>query len=318
VRARRARRGGRRRALPLGVTALVAVACGTGDGGGGGGARDPAATTLANGITCTSAAADPDSAKAIGDWLDALPYGNPTGDARAEIVEAVLRTCQVFAPAGLPKRRCWAHLASAMLKESSYDAAVVVTDDYAKRSVEGRDADDPTVGLLQIRFSATVHDVAEFAPEGALACIGCPLPEEVRVRVGEPGDSAFWAVTGPTTYRSLLTRRACNIAMGAWYYYVNATGNGDPGKPTYAADYCGGRGTAANLVTGLRSHLLGPDGANGVVRDAAAFEALRATDAGSYEYVSEIKARFDAMIGPTSGTHPFFEPLVPEPARYCR
>lgn len=302
------------RRLLGGATLAALAACGGGDEA----AEVPAGTTLANGAVCTSAAAEAGAAQTIEGFLDGLPYGTPTGEAKREVVEAILRTCRVFSPTALAQRDCWALLASAILKESSYDAEATVTDAYAKRTVEGRTAEDPTVGLLQIRFSATVHDVARFAPPDALACVGCALPEEIRNHVEEPGDSTFWAVTGPTAHRGVMTSRACNVAMGAWYYFTNATGNGDPAKPAYAEQVCGGEATGANLVTGLRSHLRGPDGANGVVADEAALDALRTTDPDSFEYVGEIRTRFDAMVGARAGAHPFFTALAPERARYCR
>lgn len=298
----------------LGATLLVLAACGGGSEGGGA----PSGTTLASGAACTSSASEPEAAATIGGFLDGLPYGNPSGEAKREIVEAILRSCRVLSPAALAQRDCWALLASAILKESSYDAEANVVDEYAKRAVEGQRAEDPTVGLLQIRFSATVHDVTRFAPADALACAGCALPEELRARAEDAGDSAFWAVTGPTAHRGVMTNRACNVFMGAWYYFTNATGNGDPAKPAYAEQVCAGEGTGANVVTGLRSHLRGSDGANGIVGDEAALAKLRADDPDSYEYVTEIRARFDAMVGAREGGHPFFTRLAPERARYCR
>jgi hypothetical protein len=116
---------------------------------------------------------------------------------------------------------------------------------------------------------------------------------------------------------SLMTTPACNVALGAWYYYVNATGNGNASRATYIDDYCAGGGTAANIVTGLRSHLEGPSSAHGVI-DASGLAALANSDPGSYGYVTAIKGWFDGMIGPSAGTHPFFLALTPSPAQYCR
>jgi hypothetical protein len=111
---------------------------------------------------------------------------------------------------------------------------------------------------------------------------------------------------------------ACNVGIGAWYYYVNATGNGDAASGTQASAYCAGRGTAANLVTGLRSFLRGYIVGRGVIPDMNGVNALQSTDSGSYQYVTTIKTMFDNMVGPVAGTHPFFVSLVPNPTQYCR
>jgi hypothetical protein len=117
---------------------------------------------------------------------------------------------------------------------------------------------------------------------------------------------------------SVMQNAACNVGLGAWYYYLNATGNGNPSAATYLAGYCSGKGTAANLVTGLRSHLEGPSGGKGVIADMNGVNALQATDSGAYQYVTNIKTWFDSMIGPVSGTHPFFVRLAPNVPEYCR
>ena len=269
---------------------------------------------------CTSAAAEPQAAAQIGTWLDQLPYGNPTGTARAEVIEAILRTCHVFAPsnAAFTKKYCHAHLVAAILKESSYDPALLGKDAYSKRPIGNQTANDPSVGLLQIRFSATVKDYALLGHLDKMTCIGCDIPQELVTNANQSNDSTFWAVTGPTKYMSLMQKRACNVGFGAWYYYENATGNGNGSKTTYAEQYCAGQGTAANLVTGLRSHLMGPDVGRGVIANIAGVNALQNSDSSSYEYVTEIKSRFDGMIGAVSGTHPFFALLQPEKPRYCR
>jgi hypothetical protein len=288
---------------------------GTGDGGGAGSSGDAAAPSA-----CTSAATEPQAAATIGGWLDALPYGNPTGAAKTEVVEAILRACHVFTPtsATFTKRHCWAHLVAAILKESSYDAALLGKDAYSKRAIGNQTANDPSVGLLQIRFSSTVKDYALLGRLDPMACIGCDIPPVLVQNATQSGDSAFWAVTGPTQYMSLMQKRACNVGFGAWYYYENATGNGSASKTTYAEEYCAGQGTAANLVTGLRSHLRGPDLGRGVVGSMAGVNALQATDPDSYAYVTEIKTRFDGMVGAVNGTHPFFVLLQPEKPRYCK
>jgi hypothetical protein len=270
---------------------------------------------------CGGSAAQPTEAALVSSYIDTLPYA-PANDAkRAEIIDAILRTCELFAPpsaTGFEKKHCYAHLAAAIHKESTYNPVVSVTDSYATRSIGNAKANDPTVGLLQIRFSSTVHDFVEYGPLDALACVGCPIPAAVSAHANDPGDSAFWAITGPSDYRSILTTPACNVPLGAWYYYVNATGNGNATSTTYIYDYCGGKGTAANVITGLRSHLNGPSGGRGVIADVNALNALQSSDYGGYQYASTIKGWFDGMIGPVAGKDPFFFTLSPSPSTYCR
>jgi uncharacterized membrane protein YfcA len=104
---------------------------------------------------------------------------------------------------------------------------------------------------------------------------------------------------------------ACNVALGAWYYYLYATGNG-AAQTMHLDAYCAGQGVSANLVTGLLSHYLGPDGGRGIVYDLGSLWGA------PYDYVASIKALFDTMIPPAGGTHPFFVPLSPSPSQYCR
>ena len=272
---------------------------------------------------CSGAALEPAAAATIDGYIDTLPYDKPTGAARAEVVDAVLRTCHVFSPdpaqsPGWEKRFCWAHLVGAMLKESSYNAALLGNDAYSKRTLPGgQKANDPTVGLLQIRFSATVRDYSVLGPPDKMACIGCTFPASFASHKNESSDSSFWSVTGPTQNMALMKSRACNIGLGAWYYYASATSNGKPNQTTYAEQYCAGGGTAGNLITGLRSHLKGPDGGRGVIGNMNALNALQTSDATSYEYVTEIKSWFDVMTSPTAATHPFFVRLAPQPTQYC-
>jgi hypothetical protein len=174
------------------------------------------------------------------------------------------------------------------------------------------------VGLLQIRFSSTVHDFVAQGATAALSCVGCTFPAGLATHKDEPGDSAFWAVSGPTQNLATMKDLACNIGLGAWYYYANATSNGKPSAATYLDAYCAGQGTAGNLITGLLSHFEGPDGGNGVVPNMAGVNALQGTNAGAYQYVTELKTQFDSMVGPVSGTHPFFIKLVPSASQYCR
>jgi hypothetical protein len=273
------------------------------------------------GTGCGGTQADPSGAALVEADIDTLPFGKPTGAGRAEVVDAILRTCELFTPtnAGFTKKHCYAHLVSAILKESSYDANLTEVDTYGKRAIGAQKANDPIVGLLQIRFSATVRDYAGLGHLDKLSCIGCDMPKELVDKKEESNDSAFWAVTGPTKYMSLMTKRACNVAFGAWYYYVNATGNGNASKTTYPFQYCGNvTPTPATLVTGLRSHLMGSDIGRGAITTMAGVNALQNTDGTSFEYVTQIKQRFDGAIGAVNGTHPFFVLLQPEKAKYCR
>jgi hypothetical protein len=111
---------------------------------------------------------------------------------------------------------------------------------------------------------------------------------------------------------------ACNVGLGSWYYYYNASSNGKPSAPTYLAAYCGGGGTAGNLITGLLSHLQGPESGKGVIGNQGQLSALQSTNNGAYQYVTQIKSQFDTMVGAVSGTHPFFLTLVPNKTQYCQ
>jgi len=271
---------------------------------------------------CSGSDVEPAAATEIGSYIDKLPFDQPTGAARTEVIEAVLHSCHVFSPQTSPgweKKYCWAHLVSAILKESSYNAALTELDAYGKRNVGGQQANDPTVGLLQIRFSATVRDYSVFGPADKMSCIGCDFPASFASHKNESSDSSFWAVTGPPQNMALMRKRSCNIALGAWYCYAHATSNGSATVTTYVDSYCtGGPATAGNLITGLRSHLEGPDVGRGVTGTQSALDALAKSDPGGYEYTSEIRGFFDGMIGSVSGKHPFFVLFAPNSAQYCR
>lgn len=285
---------------------------------GGSSSGDPDGGTPGTG--CGGTAADPASAVIVESYIDKLPFDKPTGTGRAEVVDAILRACEVFSPsnAAWQKKHCWAHLVSAILKESSYNAQLVENDSYGQRAIGNQKANDPIVGLLQIRFSATVHDYALLGDVDKMACVGCPIPQELVTKSTISNDSPFWAVSGPTQYMSLMQKRACNIGFGAWYYYQAATSNGNASKTTYPENYCAGTATAGNLVTGLRSHFKGPEVGRGVIGSMTGVNALQSSDNDSYVYITEIKKYFDSMNGAVNGTHPFFVLLQPEKARYCR
>jgi hypothetical protein len=284
----------------------------------------PGATVAGDGGAglCVGAAADPSAAATVSGFIDKLPSSKPTGAARAEIVDAIIKSCQMFGPpstnAGWQRQHCWAHLVSAIHKESSYNATVAVKDAYATRTIGTAKANDPTVGLLQIRFSSTVHDYVSRGPLESLSCVGCTFPASVISHANDAGSSSYWGVTGPTQNLALMQSAACNIGLGAWYYYVYATANGKASAATQLGAYCSGQGTAANLVTGLLSHLLGPDRGKGVIPDMNGVNALKSKDATAYGYVNGIKTLFDTMIAPAGGVHPFFVPLAPRASQYCR
>ncbi len=306
-----------------GTTGTGGSAAGTG-----GNATGSGGSTDAGGASaCSGSDADPTAATTIGSYLDTLPYKDPTGTERSQIIDAIIRSCYEFGPpstdTGWQPQHCWAHLVAAIEKESSYNQTENVLDSYGMRTVTAsggsETADDPTIGLLQIRFSSTVHDFEGQGPQDRLSCIGCTFPSTFAGHKSESGDSDFWAVTGPTQNLTLMESVPCNVGMGAWYYYTYATGNGNPSAVTYLSQYCAGQGTAANLITGLRSHLEGPGSAYGVVANVTALNALMTSDSNAYNYVSTIMGWFDKMLMITSvaDTSPFFITLAPNTVQYC-
>lgn len=274
-------------------------------------------------LTCVTAATDPAAATTVGNYLTTLGAAGPQGTLRTKVIDAIVRACEMFGPPpsknpGWARNDCWAHLASEMLKESSYNQTSVVNDSYSKRTVAGQTAKDPTIGLFQIRFSSVVHNYVVQGPLDRLACVGCNLPASLSTHKNEPGDSTFWAVTGPTANLSTVEDVACNVGLGAWYVYLNATGNGKSTTATYLDSYCKGQGTAGNLITGFRSYVEGPSLGKGIIPNQAGVNALQSSDANVYNYVTAIKGSFDGMIPPGAGTHPFFVLLHPNPTQFCR
>ncbi len=230
---------------------------------------------------------DPEAAARVSGFIDTLPWGPETIDAagkREELVDAIIKTCTEFAPPGDDWQVwCQTFLVAAACRESSLDVT----------SVNG-DGNDPVVGLLQDRFSSTVQDYDNFGNKAALERIGCEWPDFSGVD---------WSNDGIEWVEWLQGVR-CNIALGAWYYFINATGNGDP--PCYAYQYCQGQGTGANLVVGMLSHLRGPAGANYDPNDPFAGT-----------YVEWIKDWFDDMISDVPDPHPFIIDLEPNHLQYC-
>jgi hypothetical protein len=270
--------------------------------------------------------ADPDGVATVTRWFsdeNIIPSWatKNMGSQRDAIISALVKTCAAFGPPaasnpGWKQEYCWAHLTGAMLKESSYTPTLNDTetspgrDQYSVRMLpSGKTAYDPTIGLLQIRFSSTVKDYNQYGPRAAMTTVGCNFPDLGHTT--EDGNSDFWAATGAKANMALMTSVPCNIALGAWYYYVNATGQGTPGRTVYVYQYCTpGCGqncpTAATLTVGLLSHLNGPSGAY-------------STDPGSLSYVNDIKATFQKCLGGTlPNPDPFNVKLSPARSQYCQ
>jgi hypothetical protein len=294
-------------------------------GGAGGSGRAGGAGTGGGGTAMTPPA-DPDGIATVTGWFnnkDIIPdwATKNMGGQRDAIINAVVKTCEQFSPAaasnpGWKTEYCWAHLTGAMLKESSYTPTLNDTeaspgrDPYSVRALpSGKTAYDPTVGLLQIRFSSTVKDYNQYGPRAAMTAIGCNFPDLGHTT--EDGNSDFWAATGAKANMAMMTNVACNVALGAWYYYVNATGQGTQNKTIYVYQYCTpGCGsscpTAATLTVGLLAHLNGPSGAY-------------RTDSGSLGYVNAIKSTFQQCMGGTlPSPDPFTVKLNPARTQYCQ
>ena len=225
---------------------------------------------------------DPSVSAAINACIDKLPYGGSTLSAaqRAPIITAISNACAVFAPPGSQWQTwCQMFLVAAINAESSYNTQAGAT------GASG----DPSVGLLQIRFSSVVLDFANYGPVDALTRIGCN----------------FGTVTSNDSYATksaMMLDVNCNVAIGAWYYFIFASGNGGP-TVVWVDQYCSGGGVAANLHVGMASFLMGGD---------AAHSSL----AGADYYYNEIKSWFDPCVTYT-GTHPFELPIQPDTSKYC-
>ncbi len=298
----------------------------SGSSGGSGGGTGPAA--------CPGA--DTTEFALVSGWLDntatkgALPayaYSNigknfPAGAAFDKLACSIATSCVEFAPMETNwLRQCEAVLTSAIVAESSYTPSSDVVDAYATRTVGAVTANDPTVGLLQIRFSSTVHDYNYYGPLPKIAAIGCTWPTGLS---SQPDTDTWWATQGGVSYVPFMQDVACNIGLAAWYYFYNATGNGGA-NAVYISDYCGGHGTAGTMVDGLLSHLMG----GGYPRPADANNAYPwgieccAGGSPSDTTCTGCTGRFAAFMGiGTSAARPspdpFQEQLAPETAKYCR
>lgn len=307
---------------------------GTGQGGSGmagagaGGAGGSAAAS------CPGASAT--EFNLVSSWLTntaatgALPnyaYNNirtnfPAGAAFNKLVCTIAMSCVEFAPMESNwLRKCEAVLSSAIVAESSYVPTEVVNDSYSTRTVNGVTASDPTVGLLQIRFSSTVHDYNYFGSLPKMAAIGCNWPAALTTQADT---ATFWATAGATTYLSFMQDPACNIALAAWYYFYNATGNGGA-NAVYISNYCAGNGVAGTMVTGLLSHLLGgayprpPDANNAYpwgIECCAGGNPSVATCTGCTGRFAAFMGIGTSVARPTPD--PFQESLVPEVSKYCK
>jgi hypothetical protein len=307
---------------------------GMGQGGSGTGGAGAGGTAGSGATSCPGASAT--EFNLVASWLTntavtgALPnyaYNNvrtnfPAGAAFNKLVCSIAMSCVEFAPMETDwLRKCEAVLTSAIVAESSYVPTEVVNDSYSTRTVNGVTATDPTVGLLQIRFSSTVHDYNYFGSLPKMAAIGCNWPAALTTQADT---ATFWATAGATTYLSFMQDTACNIGLAAWYYFYNATGNGGA-NAVYISNYCAGNGMAGTMVTGLLSHLLG--GAYPRPADANnAYPFGIECCAGGNPSVTTCNGctgRFAAFMGigttasrPTPD--PFQERLVPEVTKYCK
>ena len=315
---------------------------GTTSGGGfgaAGGATSTGGAAASGGSTGTNSGcpgADATEFALVQAWLNnttavgALPnyaYSNikknfPAGAAFDRLACSIAMSCAEFAPMETDwLRKCEAVVTSAIVAESSYNPNSVVTDSYATRALTGATANDPTVGLLQVRFSSTMHDYNYNGPMAKMAAIGCTWPPELQTQADTTN---FWATEGGTTYLSFMQDVACNIASAAWYYFYNATGNGGA-SAVWIANYCKGQGIAGTMVTGLLSHLEGGSYPRPADPNNPYPWGIECCSCGNPSgcTCTGCTGRFAAFmgIGTTSSRpspDPFLEMLSPEPTKYCK
>jgi hypothetical protein len=253
---------------------------------------------------------------------DNIRMNFPAGASFDRLSCSIAMSCREFAPLEANwLRKCEAVITSAIVAESSYNPASVVVDSYATRQVDGVTANDPTVGLLQIRFSSTVHDYNYYGPMPKMAAIGCSWPSALSSQADSP---TFWATAGGTTYLSFMQDVACNVGLATWYYFYNATGNGGS-SAVWISDYCAGRGVAGTMVVGLLSHLQGGNFTRPADANNAYPYGIECCACGNPSICScsGCTGRFAAFMGiGTSASRPspdpFQESLVPEVSKYCR
>jgi hypothetical protein len=298
--------------------------------------RNDAGTDSGSSSACPGA--DPSEFSLVESWLNdktaagALPgyaYTNitknfPAGAAFDRLACSIAMSCVEWAPMESNwLRQCEAVLTSAIVAESSYVPSEVVNDTYSTRTLsDGTTAKDPTVGLLQIRFSSTVHDFNYYGPMAKMAAIGCSWPAALTTQTDSQD---FWATQGATTtYLAFMQDVACNIGLASWYYFYNATGNGGA-SAVYIAQYCAGTGTAGTMVEGLLSHLEGgayPRPADDTNAYPWGIECCACGNP-SVCTCTGCNGRFAALMGiGTSASRPspdpFLQTLAPEPTKYCK
>jgi hypothetical protein len=262
----------------------------------------------------------------VSGWLDnsiapgAMPnyaYDNissnfPAGAAFDELACSIAMSCLEFAPNGW-LRECEAVITSAIVAESSYNPTSIVEDSYGG-------AADPTVGLLQNRFSSTVRDYNYYGRMEKMSSIGCDWPSELS---NQADDETFWRNQG-SNYISFMQEVPCNVALGTWYYFYNATGNGGA-TATWIHEYCAGNGTGGNMVVGLLSHLMGGNYDRSVDGTHTYPWGIECCPGGNPEITTctGCTGRFAAFmgIGTTASRpspDPFQQTFSPEPETYCR
>jgi hypothetical protein len=301
----------------------------------GGSTRSDAGTDSGSSSACPGA--DPGEFALIESWLNdktaagALPgyaYTNitknfPAGPAFDRLACSIAMSCVEWAPMEINwLRQCEAVLTSAIVAESSYVPSEVVNDTYSTRSLsDGTKATDPTVGLLQIRFSSTVHDFNYYGPMAKMTAIGCSWPAALTTQTDSQD---FWATQGATTYLAFMQDVACNIGLASWYYFYNATGNGGA-SAVYIAQYCAGNGTGGTMVEGLLSHLEGgayPRPADDTNAYPWGIECCSCGNPSGCTCTG-CTGRFASLMGiGTSASRPspdpFLQTLAPEPSKYCK
>jgi hypothetical protein len=253
---------------------------------------------------------------------DNIRMYHPAGAGFDRLACSIAMSCREFAPMETNwLRKCQALVTSAIVAESSYNPSSVVVDSYATRQVSGVTANDPTVGLLQIRFSSTVHDYNYYGPMAKMSAIGCSWPSALT---SQADSATFWATAGGTTYLTFMQDVACNVGLATWYYFYNATGNGGS-SAVWISDYCAGRGVAGNMVVGLISHLMGGNFTRPADANNAYPYGIECCACGNPSICScsGCTGRFAALMGiGTSASRPspdpFQESLVPEVSKYCR
>jgi len=302
--------------VTAGVVLVAASGCSSDDGAGvndGGTGSDGGAPAdgapVDDGSQPTPDASTMQAMNTISGWMDAcLPYGNPTGTFRAEVLQAIVDACDAFSPPeatnpGWKEEYCWAHMMGAILAESSYQPDTVADP-----------GSDPTVGLTQIRFSSVVCDFYTGGPLDVLEAMGCQFPSDFAAHASEACySSSFWQTTGgQAAHTQWMETVPCNVGLGAWDYYLYATAGGDAQTTQYLDGICAGDGASADLATGLCSYLEGPSSS------FASIKSMSDVPQSASGYVTTIKGLMDCALGTISGTHPLFIPLTPNPPQYCK